>query len=328
MDVKNLGQPQSNDGAVPLKPSLPKNSQSIPFMKRPQFLDGALAGDVGFDPMGFADSKSNLMNYREAEIKHARLAMLAAAGWPLSELFDKPIAEALGMSAILDDAGRVPSVLNGGMGLVSPAYWAFCLLLAGAIDGYSMAAGPNKNGISEDSMPGNLGFDPFGLYPKTAKDRKWMETAEIKNGRLAMLAITGFAFQEFATHVAVIDQTPFFFQPIWETLDSMTPQYAVPEGATSVLESVTAPAVTAPPADVAATATAAIESITTPAVVVPPTDVAVTSAIESVTAPAAVVPPVTTSEAATVNYEEQLIEAKKRIADLESKLDGIRDLSR
>ena len=26
---------------------------------------------------------------REAEIKHARLAMVAAAGWPLAELFNK-----------------------------------------------------------------------------------------------------------------------------------------------------------------------------------------------------------------------------------------------
>jgi len=64
-------------------------SQSVPFMKRPQYLTGRLAGDVGFDPLGFVKSESDLMNYREAEIKHARLAMLAAAGWPLSEIFDK-----------------------------------------------------------------------------------------------------------------------------------------------------------------------------------------------------------------------------------------------
>jgi hypothetical protein len=47
-------------------------------MERPAALDGTLAGDVGFDPLGFAKSKNDLMNYREAEIKHARLAMLAA----------------------------------------------------------------------------------------------------------------------------------------------------------------------------------------------------------------------------------------------------------
>ena len=38
-----------------------------------------------------------------------------------------------------------------------------------------------------------------------------METAEIKNGRLAMLAITGMAAQEVITGMAVVEQTPFFF---------------------------------------------------------------------------------------------------------------------
>ena len=61
--------------AVP-KPFAPKMSQSLPWMPRPSALDGTLAGDVGFDPIGFAKSKDDLMNYREAEIKHARLAML------------------------------------------------------------------------------------------------------------------------------------------------------------------------------------------------------------------------------------------------------------
>ena len=57
---------------------LPKMSQSMPFMVRPAALTGTLAGDVGFDPFGFAKSEQDLMNYREAEIKHARLAMLVS----------------------------------------------------------------------------------------------------------------------------------------------------------------------------------------------------------------------------------------------------------
>ena len=71
---------------------LPTMSTSLPFMPRPAALTGALPGDVGFDPLGFAKSEADLMNFREAEVKHARLAMLAAAGWPLSEVFDKKIA--------------------------------------------------------------------------------------------------------------------------------------------------------------------------------------------------------------------------------------------
>jgi hypothetical protein len=76
----------------PAEPVLPKMSQSLPFLPRPIALTGELAGDVGFDPLGFAKSSEELMNFREAELKHARLAMLAAAGWPISEVLDKKIA--------------------------------------------------------------------------------------------------------------------------------------------------------------------------------------------------------------------------------------------
>lgn len=62
----------------PFVAPLPTMSASLPFMDRPSALDGSLAGDVGFDPLGFAKTKEDLMNYREAEIKHSRLAMLVS----------------------------------------------------------------------------------------------------------------------------------------------------------------------------------------------------------------------------------------------------------
>jgi hypothetical protein len=45
---------------------------------------GTLAGDNGFDPLRLARNKEQLFLFREAEYKHARLAMLAAIGWPSS----------------------------------------------------------------------------------------------------------------------------------------------------------------------------------------------------------------------------------------------------
>jgi len=195
------------------EPVLPEMSQSLPFMKRPSALTGALAGDVGFDPLGFAKSEEDLMNFREAEIKHARLAMLAAAGWPLSELFDKKIASGLGLNPLLDSADRVPSLLNGGLGKVNIAYWVACVGVAAAIDLY---------GISRKSSPGytpgDLGFDPLGVMPKDEAGIKNMQLAEIKNGRLAMIAITAFAVQEAVSSQGVIDETPLFFFPIAQTL--------------------------------------------------------------------------------------------------------------
>merc|ERR1712216_339482 len=49
-----------------------------------------LVGNKGFDPVGFATSLKTLKAYREAELKHGRLAMLAALGWPVSELAPLP----------------------------------------------------------------------------------------------------------------------------------------------------------------------------------------------------------------------------------------------
>ena len=40
-------------------------SKSIPFLERPELLDGSIAGDVGFDPLGFAKTEKRLRVFRE-----------------------------------------------------------------------------------------------------------------------------------------------------------------------------------------------------------------------------------------------------------------------
>lgn len=187
-------------------------SEAIPFVERPAVLDGTLAGDVGFDPLGFAKTKDDLWNYREAEIKHARLAMLAAAGWPVSEVLDRTLANSLGLPPVLDAHDRVPSLLNGGLGKVSPLYWVACFGAAAAIDVIQINKANSRSSSYE--FPGALGFDPLGLYPSDEAGQRSMQTAEIKNGRLAMIAITAFAAQEAVTNMGVVNETPMFFQPL------------------------------------------------------------------------------------------------------------------
>ena len=202
--------------AKPKEADLPKYSQSIPFLKRPKELKFELAGDVGFDPLNFAKNKEALYEYREAEIKHGRLAMLASVGWVLSELFDESIASYVGMEPLLNSNDRVPSLFNGGMDKVSPVWWGFCLGFTAAIDLYGLQRARSS---VDGYKPGDLGFDPLGLFPpeEDAEGRLRMELAEIKHCRLAMIAITAFSVQEFVTKVGVVDETPWFFKPIIQT---------------------------------------------------------------------------------------------------------------
>jgi len=62
---------------------------------------------------------------------------------------------------------------------------------------------PTKGGetwaMKEDHVPGDLGFDPLGIKPKTKQEFKTMQTKEINNGRLAMIAAAGMIAQEIAT---------------------------------------------------------------------------------------------------------------------------------
>ena len=195
------------------KKTLPKYSQSIPFLNRPKHLTLELAGDVGFDPLNFAKNPELLYEYREAEIKHGRLAMLASVGWVLSELYDDSIASYVGMEPLLNSNDRVPSLFNGGMDKVSPIWWGFCLGFTAAIDLYGVQ---RARAEVEGYKPGNLGFDPLNLYPaeEDVEGRMRMELAEIKHCRLAMIAITAFSVQEFVTGLGVVDETPWFFRPI------------------------------------------------------------------------------------------------------------------
>jgi len=179
-------------------------SASLPFLKRPEFLDGSLAGDRGFDPFNFADSRNALLKYRNSELKHARLAMLAAVGWPTAELCHETIANAWELPGALNLHDRVPSLLNGGLGNVSPIFWVAALAVAATIEALTGAVG--------EIQSANLGFDPLGLA-KRGRER-FMEESELFNGRLAMLAITGFAAQEWFTGNSVVDAIPILFKPL------------------------------------------------------------------------------------------------------------------
>ena len=152
------------------------------------------------------------MYMREAEVKHCRLAMLAVVGWPLAELFDKPLADAVGLPTLLTKTGASPSLLNGGLNKVDIAYWGAVIALAGIVE---IESASTQEAKGKDYVAGDCGFDPLGFYPKTAEKQKEMQAKEIKNGRLAMMAILGFVVQEALYRTPVVAETPQFFTPLF-----------------------------------------------------------------------------------------------------------------
>ena len=160
---------------APAPPPLPK-------IKTMMVGDKTLAGDFGFDPLQISDSPDAYAWQREAEIKHARLAMLAAFGWPISEVTN--------FGQLLTGDGRAPSLLNGGLGEVNGVYWAAVVALAV----YWESKGLDKQfGKKDDYLPGMLNFDPLGL------DSKVTRNGEIWAGRVAMVAVVFYALEESIT---------------------------------------------------------------------------------------------------------------------------------
>jgi hypothetical protein len=182
-------------------------SASLPFLRCPALLDSTLPGDRGFDPFNFTSDVNSLMWQQRAEIKHACLAMLTLAGWLTAELLHGPIARALDLPPMLASGNCVPSILNDGLSHAAfPAFWIATIALAAA-----MEIGESVEDNSASRLdPADLGFDPLGfLRGKSKKQKFFLQEAEIFYEWLGMLAITGFAVQEFFLHSDVVDQMPF-----------------------------------------------------------------------------------------------------------------------
>lgn len=121
------------------------------------------------------------------------------------------MANSFGLQPVVDANEKAPSVLNGGLERTDLKFFLAALAFASFLE----AASIHKRRVNPDYFPGNLNFDPLGLYPQDEQAQKVRQLAEVKNGRLAMIAITAFAVQEFVSNQAVINETPGFFKPLF-----------------------------------------------------------------------------------------------------------------
>ena len=168
---------------------------------------GALPPVDFFDPLGFADKadEKTLKRYREAEITHGRVAMLATVGFLVGE-------RVAGSTFLFDGKVNGPAIDH--IPQISPVFWILLTMSIGGAEKYRAERGwvdPSENPVGEpgllrdDYMPGDLGFDPLGLMPTDPEAFRDMQTKELQNGRLAMLAAAGFLAQEAVNHVGIVE---------------------------------------------------------------------------------------------------------------------------
>ncbi|KAL6323638.1 hypothetical protein AAG906_039234 [Vitis piasezkii] len=184
------------------------------------YLDGSLPGDYGFDPLGLSDPEGTggfieprWLAY--GEVINGRYAMLGAVGAIAPEI--------LGKLGLIPPETALPWFKTG---VFPPAgtynYWAdpytlfvFEMALMGFAEhrrfqdwanpgsmGKQYFLGFEKylGGSGDPAYPGGPLFNPLG-FGKDEKSLKDLKLKEVKNGRLAMLAILGYFAQGPVTGV-------------------------------------------------------------------------------------------------------------------------------
>jgi len=168
---------------------------------------GALEPMGIFDPLNLADKATHavLARYREAEIAHGRVAMLATIGFLVGEKVE-------GSSFLFDAQISGPAITH--ITQVPDGFWAIIIAFVGAYEAQRAENGwvdPAKCPVDQpgllraDYLPGDLNFDPLGLMPDDDAEFEVMQTKELQNGRLAMLAAAGFLAQEAVDGKGIIE---------------------------------------------------------------------------------------------------------------------------
>ena len=170
-------------------------------------LPGAVSPLGFFDPLGFSKNTdlNTVKRLREAEIMHGRVAMMAAVGYLIGEstptiTYGMDVHHTIANNQIPEVPGTV----------LFPFFLAINIAeaLRASTGWMEPGLGPLFS-LREKYYPGDIGFDPFGLKPKDGKDFANMQTKELNNGRLAMLAAAGMCAQEQVNGQGILENLGF-----------------------------------------------------------------------------------------------------------------------
>lgn len=169
-------------------------SPSVPFLEKPPRLSPDMPGYAGFDPLGFSNF-FDVKFLQEAEIKHARICMLAVLGIIVNEFYTLPFYQgAPKLPTPVHDWGVAQGSLQ--QLLLWTSAWEIIVGVPAVVQMMSLGS-PRR--------PGEFSFDPLGLA-KTNEAFKKNGTAELVNGRLAMIAVGGLLHQQFLTQMTPVQQ--------------------------------------------------------------------------------------------------------------------------
>jgi len=187
-------------------PEVPLLNFWRPDGNKPCFgLPGAIMPTGYFDPAGFCQDGiplNDVKRYRESELMHGRVAMMATVGYLVGENFGGPF----GLTGPANDQlGAIPAPALA----VLTLFIGVCETLR-ATTGWVEPGPKSLWTLRESYYPGDIGFDPLGLKPDTAEAYNSMQTKELQNGRLAMLGIAGMCAQELCNHKTILETAMFY----------------------------------------------------------------------------------------------------------------------
>jgi hypothetical protein len=179
-------------------------------------MPGATAPFGFFDPIGFADKadENTLKRYREAEITHGRVGMLAVIGFLVGE-------GVAGNSFLFDGSIKGPAISHLAQ-LPSAVGFLAVGIAKVELDRAQYGWQPPRDAgdvgmLRDDYSPGDINFDPLNLKPTDPAKLASIQTKEINNGRLAMLAAAGFMAQELVDGKGILEHLAQdgFALPAW-----------------------------------------------------------------------------------------------------------------